>query len=160
MPGCWELTRAAPADIAPLVALESRCFDWPWGRLSFEGELSAAGADNRVAWAGTCGEKRIVGYIFFRFVAEEVHIFRIAVDPAWRRRGIGARLVTECLNAARGGGMATAVLEVRPSNTEAMELYRKFGFRVLATRPGYYSDRQEDALILKRTLTQKEELWP
>lgn len=156
----WELTRAAAADIALLVTLESRCFDWPWGRLSFEGELSAAGADSRLAWAEADGEKRIVGYIFFRFIAEEVHIFRIAVDPAWRRRGIGARLVAACLNAARSQGMAAALLEARPSNTEAMALYRKFGFRVLATRPGYYADRQEDAYLLKRTLTQKEELWP
>jgi [ribosomal protein S18]-alanine N-acetyltransferase len=149
----WELARATPEDIAPLVALESRCFDWPWGRLSFEGELAAAEADSRVARVAASGEKRIVGYIFFRFIADEVHIFRIAVDPAWRGRGIGTRLVGECLDAARLRGVTAAVLEARPSNTEAIELYRKLGFQVLATRPGYYSDRREDALILKRTLT-------
>jgi ribosomal-protein-alanine N-acetyltransferase len=150
----WELTRATPADIGPLVALESRCFDYPWGQSSFEGELSASSADSRVAWTATAtGEKQIHGYIFFRFIAEEVHIFRIAVDPLWRRRGIGTRLVSECLRAAHAGGLSTAVLEARPSNTEAIELYRKFGFRTAGTRRGYYSDRHEDALILKRTLT-------
>ena len=150
----WELTRATPAEIGPLVALESRCFDWPWGRLSFEGELSASAADSRVAWTATAaGQKQIVGYIFFRFVAEEVHIFRIAVDPIWRRRGIGTHLVTECLSAAHAEGLSTAVLETRPSNTEAIGLYRKFGFCAAGTRRAYYSDRHEDALILKRTLT-------
>jgi len=150
----WELTRATPADIGPLVELESRCFDWPWGRLSFEGELTVTGADSRVAWITTAPrEKQIVGYIFFRFIAEEVHIFRLAVDSAWRRRGIGTRLVAECLGAARARGLTAAVLEARPSNTEAVELYRKLGFRAVATRRGYYSDHHEDALILKRTLT-------
>jgi len=149
----WEISRAMPADIDALVALEGRCFEWPWGRLSFEGELSAVGADNRVVWAETsAGDQRIVGYIFFRFIAGEVQIFRIAVDPMWRRQGIGTRLVSECLGAARAEGMATAVLEARPSNTEAIELYRKFGFHAAGMRRGYYSDPHEDALILKRTL--------
>lgn len=134
------------------MSLESRCFDWPWGRLSFEGELCAPAAHSRVARTTTAGEKRIVGYIFFRFVAEEVHIFRIAVDPAWRRRGIGTQLVSECLNAAQAAGLTTAFLEARASNVEAIELYRKFGFSTSGTRRGYYSDRNEDALILKRTL--------
>jgi ribosomal-protein-alanine N-acetyltransferase len=150
----WELSRATPADIEPLVALERRCFDWPWGRLSFEGELCATAADSRVAWiASASGEKRMVGYIFFRFIAEEVHIFRLAVEPAWRRRGLGTRLVGECLEAARARGLSAAVLEARPSNAEAVGFYQKFGFQPVARRRGYYSDRQEDALILKRTLT-------
>jgi ribosomal-protein-alanine N-acetyltransferase len=149
----WQLTRATPADIAALVALENRCFHWPWSRLSFEGEMNAPGADSRVTWTtAAAGQPRMIAYIFFRFIAEEVHIFRIAVDPAWRRRGVGARLVTACLESAHGRGLSAAMLEVRRSNTEALKLYRKFGFQVAATRPGYYSDGHEDALILKRTL--------
>jgi ribosomal-protein-alanine N-acetyltransferase len=149
----WETSRARPADLDALVALEGRCFEWPWGRLSFEGELSAVAADNRVVWTETsAGDQQIVGYIFFRFIAGEVQIFRIAVDPTWRRQGIGTRLVNECLSAARAEGLSTAVLEARPSNTEAIELYRKFGFHTAGVRRGYYSDRHEDALILKRTL--------
>ncbi len=151
----WELRRAAPADVAPLADLERRCFDWPWGRWSFEGELAAGDADHRLACAAQgCGQSVIIGYIFFRFIADEAHIFRIAVDPAWRRRGIGARLVAECLDAARVRGLAAVWLDVRASNTEAIALYGKFGFQTVATRRGYYSDRHEDALILKLTLTQ------
>jgi ribosomal-protein-alanine N-acetyltransferase len=150
----WQLTRATPADIAALVALENRCFGWPWSRLSFEGEMSAPRADSRVVWATAAdGQACLIAYIFFRFIAEEVHIFRIAVDPAWRRRGVGGRLVAACLESARGRGLSAAMLEVRRSNTEALKLYRKFGFQVAAARPGYYSDGHEDALILKRTLT-------
>jgi [ribosomal protein S18]-alanine N-acetyltransferase len=154
----WQLTCATPADIEPLVALEGRCFDWPWGRLSFEGEMASAGAGSRLAWTtAASGVKRIVAYIFFRFIGGEVHIFRLAVDPEWRRQGIGTRMVDDCLTSARRRGLAAAVLEVRPSNTEAIALYRKFGFRVIATRPGYYSDSRENALILKLEL-KKEDL--
>jgi ribosomal-protein-alanine N-acetyltransferase len=149
----WQLTRATAADIASLVALEGRCFDWPWGRLSFEGEMTNAGADSRLVWtAAASGEKRVIAYIFFRFIADEVHIFRLAVDPSWRRQGIGSRLVAECLSAARLQGLAAAVLEMRASNREAMALYRSFGFEAAAVRPGYYSDSREDALILKLKL--------
>jgi ribosomal-protein-alanine N-acetyltransferase len=153
----WQLTRAAAADIASLVALERRCFDWPWGRLSFEGEMASAGAESRLAWANAAaGEKRIVGYIFFRFIADEVHIFRLAVDPEWRRQGIGTRLVTECLQSARRRGSSAAILEVRPSNPEAIALYRQFGFREISRRLGYYSDSREDALILKLELNKED----
>jgi [ribosomal protein S18]-alanine N-acetyltransferase len=99
--------------------------------------------------------EEIVGYLFYRFIADEVHIFRMAVSPEWRRQGIGSRLVAECLEKAFGRGVASALLEVRPSNSQAVELYRKFGFYMIATRPGYYSDSGEDAHILK--LDMKEE---
>jgi ribosomal-protein-alanine N-acetyltransferase len=52
--------------------------------------------------------------------------------------------------------MTAAVLEVRPSNTDAVALYRRFGFQVIATRPGYYTDRREDALILKLDMKEEE----
>lgn len=152
----WHLTPATAADIEALTALENRCFAWPWGRLSFEGELAGRDGGSLVARALTAsGDEELIAYLFYRFIADEVHIYRIAVGPEWRRQGIGSRLVAACLRRARRRGMTSAVLEVRPSNTEAFEFYGKFGFQVIATRPGYYSDSREDALILK--LDMKEE---
>jgi ribosomal-protein-alanine N-acetyltransferase len=152
----WHLTPATAADIEALTALENRCFAWPWGRLSFEGELAGRDGGSLVARALTAsGDEELIAYLFYRFIADEVHIYRIAVGPEWRRQGIGSRLVAACLRRARRRGMTSAVLEVRPSNTEAVEFYGKFGFQVIATRPGYYSDSREDALILK--LDMKEE---
>jgi len=133
----WNLSALSPADIDPIVEIESRSFGWPWGRLSFESEADSPGVDSRgVRTPGPTGVEQVVAYIFFRLIADEVHIFRIAVAPEWRRRGIGARLVGECLDSATRRGARVALLEVRPSSTEALEIYRKFGFRVVATHPG------------------------
>jgi ribosomal-protein-alanine N-acetyltransferase len=152
----WHLTAATRADIEALTALETRCFTWPWGRLSFEGELESRDGGSLVAWTiSPSGTQALIGYLFYRFIAGEVHIFRIAVSPEWRRQGIGFRMVGECLQTARRRGVTAALMEVRSSNAQAVALYCKFGFQVIATRPGYYSDSREDALILK--LDMKEE---
>jgi ribosomal-protein-alanine N-acetyltransferase len=141
----WHLTPAALADVESLTALENRCFRWPWGRLSFEGELSSRDGGSLVArTASAAGHKEIIAYLFYRFIADELHIFRIAVDPEWRRQGIGSRLVRECLQAACSPGVTAAVLEARlrtrkPSSCTAIR------FQIIATRPGYYSDSREDA---------------
>jgi [ribosomal protein S18]-alanine N-acetyltransferase len=153
---CWRLTPATRADIEALAALENRCFAWPWGRLSFEGEFAGRDGGGLAARAtDAAGGDALIAYLFYRIIADEVHIFRIAVSPEWRRQGVGSRLVGECLQRARRRGVTSAVLEVRRSNTEAAALYRRFGFQVIATRPGYYTDSREDALIFK--LDMKEE---
>jgi ribosomal-protein-alanine acetyltransferase len=152
----WRLTPATRADIEALAALENRCFAWPWGRLSFEGEFAGRDGGGLVARAAADdGEEALIAYLFYRLIADEVHIYRIAVSPEWRRQGVGSRLVDTCLQRARRRGVTAALLEVRSSNTEAAAFYRSFGFQVIATRPGYYTDSREDALILK--LDMKEE---
>jgi ribosomal-protein-alanine N-acetyltransferase len=73
----------------------------------------------------------------------------IAVDPPGRRRGIATALLEELR--ARAGQDASYTLEVRPSNSQAIALYERFGFRSAGTRRRYYQDTGEDALIMWRT---------
>lgn len=157
IPAGWQLSAVLPSDIDVLVELERRCFALPWGRRSVADEMSARGAGGLVLRAGG-GEApaAVVAYVFFRVIVDEVHIHRVAVAPEWRRRGLGSLLLAECLQSARRRGASAAILEVRPSSVEAIALYRKLGFQVIATRPGYYPDRVEDALILKMQI--KEDL--
>jgi ribosomal-protein-alanine N-acetyltransferase len=77
----------------------------------------------------------------------------IAVRPDARRRGIGAALVGAILSWAGGGGARQMGLEVRASNGSALRLYGRFGFQVRGRRPGYYSDPEEDALLLDTEVT-------
>jgi ribosomal-protein-alanine N-acetyltransferase len=154
----WQLDTISRADeLAPILAIEQRSFRWPWGRLSFEGELSCRSACNLIVKSPDHGAgEQIIAYAFLRLAADELHILKIAVTPAWRRRGIATRLTEHCLKMAAERGAMSAHLEVRPSNTPAVELYQKLGFDVIGRRHNYYRDSREDALVMMKNL--KEEL--
>ena len=93
-------------------------------------------------------EGRIVGYGGMWLMVDEAHITTFAVHPAWRRQRIGERLLLAFLDLAVHRGAHEATLEVRLSNLPARKLYEKYGFRPVGLRPRYYSDNQEDALIM------------
>jgi len=81
-------------------------------------------------------------------MVDEAHITTFAVDPAWRRQGIGERLLLALLDVAQARRAREATLEVRLSNVAARRLYEKYGFRPVGLRPNYYTDDGEDALIM------------
>ena len=81
-------------------------------------------------------------------MVDEAHVTTFAVHPAWRRRGIGERLLLAVLDTALGRHAREATLEVRLSNVAARRLYEKYGFRPVGLRPRYYTDNGEDALIM------------
>lgn len=82
------------------------------------------------------------------FIIDEVHIATIAVDPDYRRRKIGQKLLAAILKDALISGAKHAFLEVRESNASARTMYRRFGFQEVGKRPHYYSDTQEDAVLM------------
>jgi ribosomal-protein-alanine N-acetyltransferase len=81
-------------------------------------------------------------------MVDEAHITTFAVHPAYRRRRIGERLLLSMLDLSVDRQAREATLEVRLSNLAARRLYEKYGFRPVGIRPRYYSDNQEDALIM------------
>ena len=91
---------------------------------------------------------RIVGYAGIWLMVDEAHVTTFAVDPDFRRRSIGERLLLAMLDVAIEKGAREATLEVRLSNLAARRLYEKYGFRPVGLRPRYYSDDNEDALIM------------
>lgn len=90
----------------------------------------------------------ILGYGGFWLMAGEAHISTIAVQPNWRRRGIGELLLVAMLDRATELGAEIATLEVRVSNVTARNLYHKYGFQQVGLQRRYYRDRDEDALIM------------
>lgn len=90
----------------------------------------------------------LVGLAGFWLMADEAHISTIAVHPDWRGQGLGEWLLLHLLEAGRALGAVVATLEVRPSNQTALALYQKYRFEQVGRRPHYYSDNDEDALIL------------
>jgi ribosomal-protein-alanine N-acetyltransferase len=81
-------------------------------------------------------------------MVDEAHITTFAVDPRWRRRGVGEWMLLGLLDRAIQRHAREATLEVRLSNMPARRLYEKYGFRPVGIRPRYYSDNGEDALIM------------
>lgn len=156
--GGWQLGTINQADeLGPILAIEQQSFRWPWGRLSFEGELTCQNACNYIVTSTADGAgEQVIAYAFFRLAADELHLLKIAVSPAWRGKGIATRLLERCFAIRAKEGAASVHLEVRPSNTAAMELYFKLGFKVVGKRPKYYKDTKEDALLMMKSL--KEEL--
>jgi len=93
-------------------------------------------------------DEQIVGFAGLWMMVDEAHITTFAVRQGWRRQGIGERLLLALFDMARARHAQVATLEVRPSNVAARRLYEKYGFALTGIRPRYYSDDNEDALIM------------
>lgn len=131
-------------DLDRVVEIERQCFPTAWRREAYERELLNENARYLVARVG----QRIVGYCGMWVIAPEAHITTLAVEPQYRRRGIGERLLAALLEAAQDMGADRATLEVRESNVAAQSLYRKYGFEAVAYLRGYYPDTREDAVVM------------
>ena len=134
------------ADLGAVCAMERMCFTTPWSKALFEEELrNPQTCFWRVLEAAPKG---VIAYGGFWRAVDEAHFTNIAVHPQQRGLGFGRRLLQALLDEAKAQGCLRATLEVRPSNQEALGLYQSIGFEVAALRPRYYSDNNEDAMIL------------
>ncbi|HET9074221.1 MAG TPA: ribosomal protein S18-alanine N-acetyltransferase [Solirubrobacteraceae bacterium] len=133
-------------DLPRVVAVERRAFPMPWSLSMFVLEISKARAICLGAWI----ERELAGYLICARYDEAYHLMNIATDPAHRREGVGRALIDGML--ARAGEDANITLEVRVSNAPAIALYESYGFRGVGTRPRYYSDTGEDAMIMWRAV--------
>jgi ribosomal-protein-alanine N-acetyltransferase len=140
-----EIRRLIYADLPQVVAIERRAFTTPWSLAMFVLELSKP--------SGVClaaeVENELVGYLICSRYDTVWHVMNVAVDTDRRRRGIASALIAALLE--RVGDDAQVTLEVRKSNTGALALYERFGFRSAGVRPRYYADNGEDAVIMWRT---------
>ena len=132
-------------DLGAVQAIERASFTTPWPAHAYRSELET----NRLAHylVARVGDE-VAAYAGMWLMVDEAHITTFAVGPAWRRRRIGERLLLAMLDLARERHAREATLEVRLSNLAARRLYEKYGFRPVGLRPRYYSDDNEDALIM------------
>lgn len=145
------IASSTEADLDAVMAIEELSFPMPWPRQAFSDELARPWARLEVLRQVATG--RVVGFCNFWLVADELQIMNIAIHPDERRRGHAARLLQHILSEANRNKTRVVLLEVRMSNRPAQELYRKFGFREVGTRPRYYADNGEDALLMDRELS-------
>lgn len=136
---------ASVDDVDLLAAIDVQSFAVPWPKEAFYNDL----ASNRFAvYVIMELDHRPVGYCGVWIVLDEAHITNVAVLPGFRGRKLGERLMRKIMSLAAEAGAGTMTLEVRVSNIVALSLYRKLGFQDGGIRKNYYSDNQEDALVM------------
>ncbi len=139
-----------PAHLEGAAALEKLCFSSPWSASSLE-LLTNDGIGVGyllTAPAAPNAEPSVVAYGGMLITVDEGQITNIAVHPDHRRCGYGAAIVRTLLRHAKDARLESVSLEVRVSNTAAIELYKKAGFTEAGRRKGFYAKPVEDALVM------------
>ena len=168
----FSIEPMTPADIPAVVAIENASYSMTWPARAYDYELqyndlahyfvlrtslpqppleeSRQSSRQPGVQKGILGGhfSTIIGLAGFWLMADEAHISTIAIHPDWRRLGLGEWLLLGLIETAQTLNAQTATLEVRPSNRIAQALYQKYRFEQVGRRPRYYSDNNEDALIL------------
>ena len=130
-----------------VIELENAIYPFPWTRGNFVDSLVAG----YTAWTLNHVDGDLVGYCVAMSGIGEMHLLNITIAPAARRRGHARRIVTELVRVCRSRRESRLWLEVRESNDEAREVYRRLGFAAVGRRKGYYpapAGRREDAIVM------------
>lgn len=132
-------------DVNEVYEIEKQSFTLAWTKEAFEQEM----LKNEFAYyvlAET--QEGVVGYCGMWLVMDEAHITNIAISPKERGKKFGEALMKEAIETAKAQGAKLMTLEARVSNIAALNLYRKLGFQNGGIRKGYYTDNQEDAIVM------------
>lgn len=131
-------------DIDGVLLVEEQCFTTPWSRAGFVAEMK-----NELSYYLVMIESgKIIGYAGMWIIVDEAHVTNVAILSEYRGRRLGERLMGELIQHAKARGAVSMTLEVRTTNITAQSLYEKFGFTSRGVRRNYYTDNQEDALIM------------
>ena len=146
-PANFKIRYLGYSDLPQVIGIERRAFTAPWSLAMFVLELSKPSCLSLAALDPD--SSKLVGYLILSRYDTVWHLMNVAVDPARRREGIARAMLGEMFE--RAGPDEQYTLEVRTSNALAIALYESYGFRSAGTRPRYYRDTGEDAVIMWRT---------
>lgn len=141
-----EYIKMTQAHVAQVAQLEKLCFSLPWSENSVTSELR----NPLSLWIVAVEGETLAGYVGSQSVMGEADMMNLAVQPEYRRQGIGEKLVSVLITALAQQSVSSLTLEVRASNAPAISLYEKLGFAQVGRRPNYYRNPKEDALILRK----------
>jgi [ribosomal protein S18]-alanine N-acetyltransferase len=144
------LSEAGPRDAAALAALHGKSFQRGWSEQEFDQLL----LDRNVVTHRAMSGRTLAGFVISRRAADEAEILSIAVAKAWRKRGLGRRLLDLHLRRLAGLGVRTVFLEVDGANAPARALYLRAAFLEVGRRENYYQSdgKASAALILRRNI--------
>lgn len=141
-----DFRRSVPQDATGIAELEGEIFSDPWSYRDVQDLICTEG--------GMCftalEDGKVIAYVIGRLIAPEGEIYRVAVAPHKRKRGIGYRLLDYAVKTSKGHGLERLFLEVRSRNIPAIKLYTAYGFKEIGIRKNYYKDPQDDAIVMLR----------
>jgi [ribosomal protein S18]-alanine N-acetyltransferase len=140
------------ADIKSVLAIEDQVYNFPWNSRTFNDCMKIG----YLCWV--CERiDEVVGYGILSIGAGEAHVMNICVSPKYQRQGLGRRMMNRLIEVALENRSKTMLLEVRPSNTPAVQLYLSMGFNEIGIRKNYYptQDGREDALMFSMDLPER-----
>ncbi len=145
------LTPGEITDLEEIMVIERASFSFPWTKGMVLSELfENPFSFSTVVRAGDT--RKIIAQVFMRLMVDELHLLNLGVHPAWRRRGLGTRLIRHVLSTAKAKEAERVILEVRDTNHAAQALYQKTGFRRIGLRKNYYRKPKENALLFQYDL--------
>lgn len=142
------IRRMKESDIPEVARLEKVIFPDPWS----EGAISETFEQEQTLLLVAYEDRKLIGYLILYFVLEEGEIARIAVIPECRRQGVGARMLLELEDLCEDNGITKLLLDVRESNETAISFYTSYGFVQDGVRRNFYSDPQEDGILMSREI--------
>ena len=148
-----QINKLSESNVNMVRQIEEECFAHPWSLDSIRVELDKEGSFFFVAEDNGSP----VGYIGFNIVLDEGYIANVAVRHKYRRQGIAKKLIQTVIDTAINNDLAFVTLEVRPSNRNAVSLYKKYGFEEVGRRKNFYRDPTEDGLIMTKFLRNNDE---
>lgn len=137
-------------DIEEVMRIEHGIYPYPWTAGNFSDSL-VSGYVCKVAEL----DGAMVGYAVLMPLLDDSNLLTIGIATAHQRKGLGEELLHSMMTLARDAGIRSMILEVRPSNSAALALYRKCGFREIGLRRAYYpadNNGREDAIVMERLL--------
>ncbi len=138
-------------DIDEVSRVENDAYPFPWTRGNFLDSL----ASGYQAWVARESDRRLAGYFLLMPAVDDMHLLNITVRPDLQGRGIGRQLLDKVCALTREAGIGAVLLEVRPSNLNALSIYRHTGFAQIGVRKNYYpaaGQSREDAIVMRLTL--------
>ena len=135
-------------DVLMVAEIEKECFSKPWSEKAIKTEINNDLSYFVVAKVGN----EVVGYGGMYSVMGEGYIYNIAVKRKYRKFGIGTNIVNELVNYSKIKSLNFLSLEVRKSNTPAINLYSNCGFKKIGNRKNFYTNPLEDAIIMTKFL--------
>ncbi len=145
-----RIRRMDHVDLDSVLAIENQNYEFPWSQGVFEDCFQTMTYTN---WVCEDADDTIVGYAIISAIVGEAHIMNISVNPQYQGQGVGRKMLNHLIEYARPRA-EKIFLEVRPSNLNAIHLYKSSGFKEIGIRKAYYpaKDGREDAIMFELDL--------